>query len=143
MLLTTGWIEGPVLFPSILQLHCKGRYTTTKEFYCLLLSSDPPFYLYSSLIVTIVLRHNNEIGPCDSCTLHATTCRDAPLSESIVQMFRSLRKWALGDHTPTPYQMVGHVDKRPTYEHVRQYNSPTCAEVAATVSGSGDRDCRR
>lgn len=37
-----------------------------------------------------------------------------------VQSLRRLRKWVVGDHVPTPYQMVIHSDRLPISEHVRQ-----------------------
>lgn len=60
-----------------------------------------------------------------------------------VQIFRSLRKWMLGDDAPTIYQMVIHEKRRPASENVRRYDSPTCAEGTEIGCSSRDLECLR
>ncbi len=50
-----------------------------------------------------------------------------------VQRFLSLRKWMRAD-TPSPeYRIVIEDEKRPSNEHVRRYNGPSCSEVAGVI----------
>lgn len=51
---------------------------------------------------------------------------------SYVENFMTLREWAFAG--PDNYNMVKHVDKRPTAEHVRRYK--------AVVPGPEDGDAR-
>ncbi len=43
------------------------------------------------------------------------------------------------DNAPTvPYNIFIYADKRPTNEHVRCYNRPSCSEGAALIPGNED-----
>ncbi len=59
-------------------------------------------------------------------------------SNSYVRSFLRLGEWMRED-TPSPeYQIVIHADRRPSGEHVRRYNGPSCPEVAALIPENED-----
>lgn len=63
--LEPGWTKDQLLHLSIRRLLCKDRYTTAKECWDQVLWLDPHFYLYTSLILPTVLRHNSGLRACE------------------------------------------------------------------------------
>ena len=62
-----------------------------------------------------------------------------------MQTFLCMGEWAQYPHnnTPAAYQMVIHVDDRPSHEHVRRYNCLEASEVAALIPGNKDGEIGR